>query len=193
VPAKPAFSALFILLVLQGCASSSNPFEQRPADQRIQEVQAIALNLAFEDFQLPTAPSPEVRRRVPVCLGVGQRGPYSNHLWLPQNPREERWNPQPYLTRRIDVTPPGRIVPLSDCLRDGNDREILAADGSPAVTWFVSDPSWTTPDAVRVTISIRGLGQFGMSYSVALRRRGGTWDLHRFTCLWAGKLCEHFR
>jgi len=190
---KSPLFACILGVILQGCASSSNPFAQRPDDERIQEVQAIALNLAFEDFQLPESAFAEVSGRVPVCLGIGQRGFYSNRTWLAQNPREKRWNPEPYLMRRIEVTPPGPVVPLSDCLRDGNDREMLASDGSPAVTWFVNDPSWTTPDAVRVTISVRGLGQFRMGYSVALRRRGDIWNVRRFTCLWAGNLCEHHR
>jgi len=183
---------VLLTLVVIGCGGNRNPFQDRGDRQQIMEVQAYLLNLAFESHEPPTNVFPEVVGRTPICLGVGQRGIYSNRFWLSQNPREERWDPGPALLRRLEGAP-GPIVPLSDCLRDGNDRERMASDGSPAVTWFVSNPSWTTPNSASVAVTIRGLGRYDMRYSAALRRIGGTWQVHRFTCMWANALCEHFR
>ena len=182
-----AFSAAF-----SACSTRRNPFEDRLPQEQIEEVQAMALNTVFESHAPPASVFPEVERLQAICLGLGQRGSRSSSQWISQNPRDDYWDPSPFLRTRL-TAPPARILPLSQCLRDGNDREMFAETGTPVVTFFVSNPTWTTPDAVGVRVSIRGLGRYEMVYSLALRKRQGDWNVWRISCRWARTQCDHFK
>jgi hypothetical protein len=175
-----------------GCATQRNPFEDQVPLRQIEEVQALALNTVFESHSPPKLVFPEVATPETICLGVGQRGVRLNSQWLNQNPRETFWDPSAFLRSRL-VDPPASILALSQCLRDGNDREMTAETRKPVVTYFVSDPTWATPNSAGLTVSIRGMGRYTMVYSLALRRRQGDWYVRRFSCIWARSQCDHFK
>jgi hypothetical protein len=179
-------------LTVVACGGTRNPFETQAPVLEIRDVQAFALNTVFENHEPPSTVFPEVARPQSVCLGMGRTGIRSNLQWLTQVPRETTWDPDRALRGRLESAP-ARIVPISQCRKQGDFREVIADAGTPTVTFFVSDPTWTTPDIADVRVSIFGLGRYTMHYSLALRKRRGEWTVRRFTCLWAGHQCENFR
>lgn len=183
---------LSLSVLFSACSAHRNPFADQVSTVEIEGVQALALNAVFESHEPPATVFPEVNPPRAICLGVGQRGLRSNAQWISQNPRETFWDPSASLRSRLTGAP-ARIRPLSDCRRDGNDREMVAETGTPMVTYFVSNPNWTTPDAVGVSVSIRGMGRYTMNYSMALRRRQGAWSVWRISCQWARSQCDHFK
>ncbi len=187
-----AIACALIGLSITACGGRGNPFRTQQPTIEIRDVQAFALNVVFENHEPPTTVFAEVAEPSSICLGVGQTGIRSNSQWIRQVPRERTWDPDRALRGRIRYAP-APIIPLSECRRQGDFREIVSESGAPTVSFFVTDPSWTTPDMVGVRVSIFGLGQYTMHYSLALRRRGGEWTVRRFTCIWAGYQCEHFR
>ena len=190
--AKILTSSVLIFAFVVGCATQRNPFDAQVPAREIEAVQALALNTVFESHAPPSSVFPEVNPPQAICLGVGQRGLRSNSQWLNQHPRETYWDPTSFLRGQL-TSATTRIVPLSACRRDGDHREMYAETETPLVTFFVANPTWTTPDIAGVTVSIRGLGRYNMVYSLALRRSGGDWRVRRFSCRWAGAQCEHFR
>ena len=187
------FAAILVVSALfPACGVRRNPFQDQLPTALIEEVQALALNTVFASHESPATVFEEVVDPQAICLGVGQRGIRSNTQWLSQNPRETYWDPSRSLRSHL-TTPPARIVPLSACLRNGNHREILVATGTPVVTYFVDNPNWTTPNAVGIRVSIRGMGRYTMLYSIALRRRQSEWQVWRISCRWARTQCDHFK
>jgi hypothetical protein len=183
--------ALALSVVSIGCSAHRNPFQDQVPEREIEAVQALALNTVFESHVPPKSVFPEVETPRAICLGVGQRGVRSNSQWLNQNPREVFWDPSPSLQAGL-TAPSGTLHVLSECLRNGNDREMTGKSGVPAVTFFVSDPRWTTPNSAEITVSVRGMGKYTMLYSLSVRRRQGLWSVRRFSCRWARTQCEHF-
>jgi hypothetical protein len=162
-------AAAWVTVLLLGCASSpkwgggSTAREERGIYEST--VRYLIANYRTSRWTVePDAYCLVVGRREAVARTMAERGP--------------EWDPDPALLGILaDIRP--EVIPISECGRNDQVREVRRETGTPVVTLGVGYPRWSTPDQAEVDVAVRESASQRNAYTCTLRRNVDGWTVRR--------------